>query len=78
LAALSFTARLMLDTIQIASASRRYAFTMPSRALLSSFTPGASTSTAPDLSTPHLRLQRRTRRTSGQKLDAACSFDESQ
>lgn len=43
----SSTARLMLATIQIAFPSRRYAFTTPSLAELSSRTPGASTKTAP-------------------------------
>jgi len=39
---------------------------MPSRAELSSFTPGASTSTQPERRSVHLRPLSRTRRTSGQ------------
>lgn len=52
-AVLSFTARLMLDTIQMLSASLRYDWTMLFLALLSSLTPGASTMTHPVFNISH-------------------------
>jgi len=55
LAVLSLTARTMFETIHTASASLSFRLTTPSRAELSSCTPGASTSTAPVLSTSHRR-----------------------
>mmetsp|Transcript_19729 Transcript_19729/g.54806 ORF Transcript_19729/g.54806 Transcript_19729/m.54806 type:complete len:230 (+) Transcript_19729:1622-2311(+) len=68
LAVLSLTARLMWLTIQMESASLKYFCTTPSRALLSSLTPGASTSLAPVFNTFHLQDLMRIILTIGQKL----------
>mmetsp|Transcript_12408 Transcript_12408/g.38296 ORF Transcript_12408/g.38296 Transcript_12408/m.38296 type:complete len:205 (+) Transcript_12408:1526-2140(+) len=53
LAVLLFCARVMSAQIQMLSASRRWRCTMASRVAFSSLTPGASTMTAPVLSTSH-------------------------
>ena len=71
------TARLMLDTIHTESASRSTVFTTPSRAELSSLTPGASTSVHPERSSPHFLPFSFTRRTSGQKDWLVASLEES-
>ena len=62
-------------TIQMESASFRKPFTMPSRAELSSRTPGASTSRAPLLSTVHFEDRIFTMRTTGQKERVAGSTE---